>query len=123
MGKGRAEMGYSTYDFTESLSGEVALSDVAAVLAAWGNVDKDGACCDECGGEWSGGFLCALKDGGYIYITGWCDYTGWGCQDGRSSTRYVERPHLSELEQFPESAWDLDPADLNEAVEKGEVGQ
>ena len=23
-----------------------------------------------------------LKDGKYAWISSWCDYTGWGCQDG-----------------------------------------
>lgn len=26
-----------------------------------------------------------LKDGRYAFITAWCDYTGWGCQDGGDS--------------------------------------
>ena len=31
---------------------------------------------------WTGGFVLKLKDGRFAYLTGWCDYTGWGCQDG-----------------------------------------
>lgn len=23
-----------------------------------------------------------LNDGRYAFLTAWCDYTGWGCQDG-----------------------------------------
>lgn len=26
-------------------------------------------------------YILKLKKG-YAYLTGWCDYTGWGCQDG-----------------------------------------
>lgn len=27
-----------------------------------------------------------LNDGRFFYLEAWCDYTGWGCQDGGSST-------------------------------------
>jgi hypothetical protein len=27
-----------------------------------------------------------LKDGRYVFIEGWCDYTGWDCQSGASVT-------------------------------------
>lgn len=106
---------YTTYDFAESLvrEREVAVSNIETVLAAWGNVDRDGACCDACGGEWSGGFLMQLKDGRFAYLTGWCDYTGWGCQDASSLRFYLTKPELASLEEFTADKWDLDPIDLN----------
>lgn len=36
-------------------------------------------------GENDGDSWCAvfeLKDGRYATVVSWCDYTGWGCQDG-----------------------------------------
>lgn len=107
---------YTTSDFSESLvrEPEVEIANIEKVLAAWGNVDRDGACCDACGGEWSGGFLMQLKDGRFAYLTGWCDYTGWGCQDGASLTFYTEQPKLAKLnEDISEKSWDLEPSDLN----------
>jgi|SRR6185437_10611336 len=38
-------------------------------------------------GEWSGQMLARLSDGRFIFCGGWCDTTGWGCQDG--TFRYV----------------------------------
>lgn len=35
-----------------------------------------------------------LKDGRYAFITAWCDYTGWGCQDGGSSWVAEDLPRL-----------------------------
>lgn len=106
-------MGYSTYDFTESMRiAGVKLIDVDHVLAGWGNVDVDGACCEECGGEWSGGFVVRLKDRSIATVTGWCDYTGWGCQDG--AIVEVTEPGAG-LPVIPKGA-DLDPADLNECL-------
>lgn len=54
-------------------------SDVAEVLAMR---SKDGDYA-----EWEGQLLARLKDGRYIFVGGWCDTTGWGCQDG--TFRYV----------------------------------
>lgn len=105
---------YTRYDFSESLDRATVTPDhIETVVAAWGNVDRDGACCDACGGEWSGGFLLTLKDGRYAYLTGWCDYTGWGCRDGANVTYYDARPSLEALEVFPDDQWDLEPGDLN----------
>lgn len=106
-------MGYSSYDFEESMriSG-VKLDEIDHVVAAWGDVDVDGACCRECGGEWSGGFIIQLKDGSVATVTGWCDYTGWGCQDG-ANFELMERG--AGLPPIPKGA-DVDPADLNELI-------
>lgn len=51
-------------------------SDIALVVSA-----IDGENDEE---NWVGVFL--MKDGKFLYITAWCDYTGWGCQEGGSSS-------------------------------------
>jgi len=108
---------YGTGDFSESIR-ELAVTEIESVLAAWGNVDNEGKCCDECGGEWSGGFLLKMKDGRFAYVTGWCDYTGWGCQDGVETTFYATQPDLKSLSDIPSTAWDLEPADLTIELER-----
>lgn len=107
---------YTKTDFAESLkiTGDPPLAEIARVVAAWG-IDDDG---------WQGGFLLALKDGSFAYLTGWCDYTGWGCQDGAEVTRFPERPTLAALvEATPwftkPSVLDEDPADLNKWIADG----
>lgn len=115
-------MTYETYDFTESMKGQsIELSDIKKVHAGWGNVNKDGSCCDECGGEWTGGFLIEMKDGRFGYISGWCDYTGWGCQDGTDIAWFDVKPELSTLSEIPSEKWDIEPADLNLVITKREV--
>ncbi len=32
------------------------------------------------GDDWH--YVALLCNGNYVYATGWCDYTGWGCQEG-----------------------------------------
>ncbi len=112
---------YTSYDFQESLKQcpGAEPDKLKRVIAAWGNVDRDGACCDACGGEWSGGFLIEMKANGYAYVSGWCDYTGWGCQDGASVKFYDIKPALTELEDIPADKWDIDPADLNRWLDEG----
>jgi hypothetical protein len=126
-------MSYTTDDFKESIS-RVAISpdDVAAVVSAWGAGDGmgDGGAgykwSEDGVTDWSGGFLLRLRDGSYAYVTGWCDYTGWGCQDGAFVYRFFnQRPTLDEINAAvkadkdnysaaPESVeWDKEPADLN----------
>ncbi len=129
-------MSYATEDFAESF-GRVPLtpSDVERVIAAWGEGNGQGA--EECPThmrwsensptDWSGGFLMLLKDGRFAYLTGWCDYTGWGCQDGARVDFFDAEPDLSTLTRFhdpewvnyqpdpapPAAEWDIEPADLN----------
>lgn len=125
-------MSYTTDDFTESLSRvAVEQGDIAAVEAAWGKGDGQGSDAghfkwsDEGVSDWAGGFLLRMKDGGYVYITGWCDYTGWGCQDGATVYRFTERPALDSLRSPDgndyncapaEAEWDIEPADLNRVL-------
>jgi hypothetical protein len=110
---------YTVYDFSESLErATVKAEEIESVLYAWG-AKGDMA-------EWEGGFLCALKDGRFYYLTGWCDTTGWGCQDGISETFFESLPTLKNLgpERFgtpvESSEWDEAPADLNRFL-RGEV--
>lgn len=124
-------MSYATADFTESLSRtDIARQDIAAVEAAWGHGSGQGTDAghykwsEDGASDWCGGFLLRLKDGSYAYLTGWCDYTGWGCQDGVAVYRFAERPTVDamnaaakageEYSKAPaESEWDAEPADLN----------
>ena len=83
-------MSYTTDDFSECVTcairdtGLSILRDITRVVAAWGYGDGMGddaghkRLADTSATDWSGGFLCALSDGRFAYITGWCDYTGWG---------------------------------------------
>ena len=126
-------MSYTTYDFEESLKQTIAASDVARVIAAWGKGDGMGEDAghfrwsEEGATEWSGGFLLALKDGRFAYVTGWCDYTGWGCQDGAEIYYFNEEPGISDArtaaQDFAaspdESEWDREPADLNRWLASG----
>ncbi|HEV8191102.1 MAG TPA: hypothetical protein VGP82_06420 [Ktedonobacterales bacterium] len=117
-------MSYTTYDFHETLfnsevAGQIAPPDVKSVLAAWGGSPEGG-------GSWSGGFLLAMKDGRFAYITGWCDYTGWGCQDGARVTFYDSLPDRETLDVDDASgwddgntSWDEEPADLNRYIAGG----
>lgn len=121
-------MSYATYDFTESLSRVgVEREQIERVIAAWGHGDgmasddpQPTGWAEDSPTEWSGGFLVKLKDGRYAYIWGWCDYTGWGCQDGAYIRHYDTEPDRAALEfnskqdsdSHPKD-WDEEPADLN----------
>ena len=116
-------MSYTTLDFSESLQRVgLAKTDIARVIAAWGYGYGQGQ--DEGKGwskdsvtEWRGGFLFHLKDGRIAYLTGWCDYTGWGCQDGAHVAYYDAVPLMTSLPQdaetVPPELLDEEPADLN----------
>lgn len=112
-------MAYDLYDFTESLERvSIPRDAVETVIAATGE-NGDYA-------EWSGGFLLKLKDGRYALVSGWCDTTGWGCQDGAYVRDYDHEPTREELdtawgedlygslaEAFQPEDFDETPADLN----------
>jgi hypothetical protein len=122
-------MSYATQDFIESLDrARVAREDVEAVLAAWGHGTGQGedtghgwSGVDNGATDWAGGFLFRLRDGRVGYLTGWCDYTGWGCQDGAKVRWFADAPDLLSLTDadggpVPPDAWDISPADLNRWV-------
>ena len=110
-------MSYTTYDFSETIAGcGIQREDIARVEAAWGrNGDMS---------EWDGGFVLRMKDGKRMYLTGWCDTTGWGCQDGTEVSELADDGELpkepAETYRDAPSDWDIDPADLNRFVQTGE---
>ncbi len=76
---------YAVMDLSESLGRvEIGRKDIKTVLFAWGSATGMGDPKDSrsCVTEWAGGFVLLLKNGRVACLTGWNDYTGWGCQDG-----------------------------------------
>ncbi len=103
-------MAYDLFDFTESLSRVgIKREQIKTVIAAYGNN----------GGysEWEGGFLMELHDGRRAHITGWCDTTGWGCQDG-AQVEYIHEADV--FERLLQNDHDYKPVDLNRWV-NGEI--
>jgi hypothetical protein len=100
---------YCTNDFEESLKQVHLEAKPVQVLKAWGRAIEADVCCHM---EWSGGFVMALENGRFAYLTGWCDYTGWGCQDG------AEISYANTVSDFdlPEENWDENPSDLNKWI-------
>jgi hypothetical protein len=111
-------MTYTIYDLDASLErAGIERDAIKQVIAAWG-ISGDYS-------EWDGGFLMELKDGRFAYLTGWCDTTGWGCQDGVDVTYYQSLPDQSTLKQSewkPSTEWDSVPTDLDRYV-RGEIGK
>lgn len=126
-------MSYTVNDFSESLSRSyIEPNKVAQVVAAWGwgngqgaKDQKDKKFDDGYGvSDWAGGFLLKMVRGDHIYLSGWCDYTGWGCQDG-IEIEYLgyNKPDFKHLggsdrsaetdRPIPKEEWDLEPIDLN----------
>jgi hypothetical protein len=121
-------MSYATHDFEESLRAvRIDPLKVSAVIAAWGLGDGMGS--EDGNGskagwtedgvtDWRGGFLFRSTDGRFGYLTGWCDYTGWGCQDGARVSWSDDVPNIWMLRDYfgdevPLNQWDIVPADLN----------
>lgn len=101
---------YGLYDFTESLKiADIKPEDVEEVLSAYGGSDEGG-------GSWNGGFILKMKDGRYAHVSGWCDYTGWGCQDG-AEVEFSDKPIT-----VVETEYELDegPIDLNKWLQDPE---
>lgn len=112
---------YTRYDFSESMDRATITPDkIDSVIAAWG-LSPNGY------GSWEGGFLMKLKDGHYAYLTGWCDTTGWGCQDGANLEEFETLPDWkawTREDWCPEKRvcvldWDEAPADLNKWLAEG----
>ena len=109
-------MSYTTYDFhatlfNSAIAGQIDPAKIVRVVAAWGS---QGDCA-----EWHGGFLFEISDGRFAYVSGWCDTTGWGCQDGAEITYYDTQPERDRLEKSRSIEWDEEPADLNRYVKGG----
>lgn len=105
---------YCLNDFEESLKLVPLESPPFSVVRAWGRSDEGS---DRCCQDWRGGFVIDLGNKRFAYLTGWCDYTGWGCQDGATITYGY---HIDELiaDDLGES-WDEEPADLNRWIKNG----
>lgn len=89
-------MAYDLYDFTESIRiAGINEHSIARVYAAWGESPEGGS-------SWQGGFLMLLKDKRAAYVQGWCDYTGWGCQDGAEVHYFDSLPEKAALAQLVE---------------------
>lgn len=110
-------MAYDLYDFTESLSvAGVPQQRIAHCEWAFGE-QGDYA-------EWEGGFVCHARSGKpWVFVFGWCDTTGWGCQDGAYVAEFDARPSFDECERawteaglgtdMPWSGGDEHPTDIN----------
>jgi len=118
-------MGYTRNDFRESLiivetrEALELVPKILQVLAAWGEQEEGWA-------EWAGGFLLKLDFEAYpfAYVYGWCDTSGWGCQDGAYIDYFETCPTLDQLgysdeweknsDEVLNRVWDILPADLND---------
>jgi len=111
---------YELNDFTESLERVKLPSKPTNVLRAFGRSTKGFS-------EWEGGFLLKLEDGSLALLTGWCDTSGWGCQDGAEVQIYSASdpvPETVKRETYqdgwpPISEWDENPEDLNKWIHDG----
>ncbi len=116
---------YTTSDLSESVEiarhregSNITKESIEKVHYAWGYSPEGG-------GSWEGGFILELKDGTFAELTGWCDYTGWGCQDGVEVKYHDSLPKPPEGFQSDEGAEppnrfiepDHFPADLNRWVQ------
>lgn len=101
---------YTLSDLTESLrSANFDVTLLEQVVRAWGR-SPEGY------GSWEGGFVLKLCDGRFAYLSGWCDTTGWGCQDGAELT-FADS--LEGLDLPNDVEWDVAPADLNLWIARG----
>lgn len=113
-------MSFDLYDFTESMDRVgINAEDIERCTLAWGRNGEYA--------EWDGGFVFELKDGRWGLVAGWCDTTGWGCQDGAEVEFFGSRPGMEEIDvQLAKWHWsgegfaryepediDVDPADVN----------
>jgi hypothetical protein len=87
-------MSYDLYDFTESLRiAGVEPQRVAHVTLAFGE-SPEGY------GSWEGGFVCHTRSGKpWVFVFGWCDTTGWGCQDGAWVYEFDAEPTEEQVRQ------------------------
>lgn len=88
-------MEYDTLDHPGIAEAGIQWDEVQEVVHAWSLAQSTG--------QWDGDevkYVIVLKDGRWAFIEGWCDYTGWGCQDGAmayfaSSEEELVENHLS----------------------------
>ena len=103
-------MAYAVQDLKYSLERVSLPSPPNRCIAAFGR--KGDAC------EWKGGFLLGLENGQFALLTGWCDTTGWGCQDGTQCQVFDKLDNASEefaelCVDIPVREIDFNPDDLN----------
>jgi len=84
-------MAYDLYDFTESIAG-VGIEREQIKRCTLGFGDQGDYA------EWDGGFVIELKDGRWALVCGWCDTTGWGCQDGTFVDWFDSEPTHDQIE-------------------------
>ena len=113
-------MSYDLYDFTESLNvAGVEPTRVEHCALAFGD-SPEGY------GSWHGGFVCHTRSGApWVFVFGWCDTTGWGCQDGAYVVDFDHEPTREEIDAawkdelgdmgglFEPEDFDEAPADIN----------
>jgi hypothetical protein len=106
---------YCTNDFEESLKQVHLEAKPVKVIKAWGRAEDADVCCHM---DWSGGFVMELANGRYAYLSGWCDYTGWGCQDGAEiiTADSLDALDIPGKHYENDIAWDENPADLNKWI-------
>lgn len=109
---------YALNDFSESLSRVRLPSLPVFVVRAWGESSEGPGC------EWSGGFVLRLADGQFAYVSGWCDYTGWGCKDGAHVTvgptiEGLDIKSSDHRQPKSKDSWDDEPVDLNRWIVAG----
>ncbi len=108
------------------------------VLWAWGHTN--GSSKENSGSELLFGAIVELKDGKVLYICGWNDYTGWGCQDNvrlyfdsswfvsqaGNFSEFMKKEIIKNFEKidkyfdFDTVEWEKEPVDLNRWL-NGEV--
>ena len=75
------------YDFLYALGRADALEYLGAIRSVERySIEHNGS-----GTELSMGILGRIGEDEWFILTGWNDYTGWGCQDGASFTTYSTR--------------------------------
>jgi hypothetical protein len=117
-------MAYARYDFSATLERvSIEPATVDRVIRSWGD-SPEGY------GSWEGSFALRMKDGRFILVSGWCDTSGWGCQDGAHVFEFDSEPTLAQIkERWPDrnsarwddsvylptddEEWDESPGDLN----------
>lgn len=108
---------YTVYDFKESVDRVSGLGRPKRVLYAYGESPEGG-------GSWNGGFVFENDAGKIAILTGWCDYTGWGCQDGATGQVFDNldglKAWVAAAHEVPDlGSMDADPQDLNKWISDG----
>lgn len=134
---------YSVKDLSETLRRvRIKRDEVKKVLFAWGDTwipesGINGDTYDQIKGEnhWEGGFILELNNGEVICISGYNDFTGWGCMDYVMLQKYnntktdntwnvykkmfqIEWKEYKDANKNKKIEADKDPVDLNRWINK-----